>query len=362
MKSRLPSPTWVLGMTVILYCITQDHIAFATHIQSTWTAKPVVADGVCRTGEWSQPKLGVKLQHGWLLVQNDSESLYLLIDLTGDTIRDQQRDEPPFGDYMSLSFDVDLDGKITPNVDISFGRYPGRSEFGYQYYVRAAAWTGLQRSEAAFTPGFGHSLGYASPHRFWEVSVPLSEIGAQMGGTARIGLQTSSPNPGFTDYQPSDFTRDFSGLIEIKLAADPSFALQVIDAVFPMLVADSVKATPSVSARHTINADGIVEIHYPDGRIVQKYSGGSTTIYPDGTRQMASYATAAPPAFPVAPPGNMERPWLDHHSERLLGIIKILVDHDNSAINAYLEHEASNISLYEKIAERLRTIDYLVTP
>ncbi|NIO10304.1 MAG: hypothetical protein GTO40_20790, partial [Deltaproteobacteria bacterium] len=99
-----------------------------------------------------------------------------------------------------MTFDVNGDREITPNVDVSYGLYPGTYRVGVQSYLGPGAWTGLQRSRARFAAGFGRSMGPSPPHRIWELAIPLAEIKARPGQLIRLGLNTYSESPPFNDY------------------------------------------------------------------------------------------------------------------------------------------------------------------
>ena len=177
---------------------------------SIFASYPPEIDGETSPGEWDRA-LSVELEHGVMLVQNDASNLYLLVDLIGDTHEDAM-------DYFWLSFDVNTDGEITPEVDVDYGTYPGTHDLGISYYLGPGEWTSIGDTYSELGAGFGASTNSETPHRIWEFAISLPEIEAVPNGLVRLGLRTHSENPGFTDDQPENFHYDFADLMEITLA------------------------------------------------------------------------------------------------------------------------------------------------
>ena len=113
-------------------------------------------------------------------------------------------------------------------------------------------------------------------------------------------------------------------------------------------------------ATRTILPDGTVEVAYPDGSRARFYSGGETRISPDGTERVALYSTGARPPIPPAIPDSAEIAWLEVHSERLLGLIKSLVNYDQAAIDNYLQFEGTAGGIYDQIVKREETLGLLL--
>lgn len=183
---------------------------------SVFPLYPPKVDGEVSLGEWDNAT-SIALTHGVMLVQNDASSLYLLVDLTGDTYDDPPLAELPWGDDFSLSFDVNIDGAITPDVDVNYTTYPGTYDLGIQYWRGPRLVTDLEDTRSQLGAGFGPSINSEIPHRIWEFAISLSEIEAVPNGLVRIGLRTRSQTPSFEDYEPAYFPSDFSNLIEIAL-------------------------------------------------------------------------------------------------------------------------------------------------
>lgn len=187
--------------------------------QSILTNHPPTIDGVISPGEWDHAGM-VNFPHGYMLFQNDASNLYVLLDLTGDTVADPPLSNFPWGDYFALAFDVNLDGTITPNVDIYYGFY-GNYNFGLVYFLGPYVYTGVHPSNSKMGAGFGQSLNSSTPHRIWELAISRGEIGALGNKMVRLGVETYSQNPSFDDELPQGLWGNFSNLLNIYLDLEP---------------------------------------------------------------------------------------------------------------------------------------------
>lgn len=310
-------------------------------INSTYASHQINADGTFQIQEWNKIEQRFQLQHGWVAFLNDDSTLYIFINLTEDSAEDAPKSSAPWGDFISLSFDIDRNRKITPNVDVAYGLYPGSYRAGIQHYLEPGVWTGLQSTEAQIAAGFSGAYS-RSPHRFWEVAIPLSEIQAQPGQIVRIGIHTYSESPHFNDYQPPDLTQNFSELLEVKLAQ----RLQN-------------QSEQDSNIRREITSEGIVRIYYPDGRIKELYDNGFQIIYPDGTVQRVQFVQVQA-LIPPVPPDNHEREWLETHASNLLSVMEGMVG--SASVSNYKRVESQKFpqgNLYEVIDMRLQYIDRL---
>jgi hypothetical protein len=176
-----------------------------------------VIDGIISPGEWDKA-VAISLTHSWIMVRNNAVNLYVLIDVVSDTYEDTLISGSAWPDYFLLSFDVNIDEKITPNVDLNYVGWRANLRLDRQYYL-GPDWTGILQGDTAgtLTGGFGSSLKSKTPHLIWELVIPLSEISAKPGGKVMIGLRTYSQTPYFTDDYPIGFSTSFSNLMEIIL-------------------------------------------------------------------------------------------------------------------------------------------------
>jgi len=206
----------ILGLTLFIFTLPVS----AVDSYSPYTTNPPTIDGIISPSEWGDACM-ITLPHGYLFTKHDSNYLYILLDLVGDTLDDPPSNTPPYGDFFWLSFDVNTDSSITSNVDINYGTYPDTWDLGKQYYLGPSSWTGLKSTTSQLGVGFGSSPMSATSHRIWELAIDLTEVSASHGDLVRIGLKMHSDNPNFTDDVPTGFTSDFSDLVEILLRAPP---------------------------------------------------------------------------------------------------------------------------------------------
>ncbi len=200
-----------------------------------WATTPPTINGVVGRGEWSYAQ-STALAHGKLMTMNDSHFLYVLIDVVDDTV-----DNPPAhagantGDWFRLAFDVDLNHAVTPHVDLDYSSCNDGQEFVKSIRLSASSWTGCTPTDpqSVGKAGFGATLNSSVPHRFWEMRLKLSEIGADTGFRSlisfrnphvRFNVTTRSEAPAFNTSQPTaSISPDLSNLFNLSLAVTPVY-------------------------------------------------------------------------------------------------------------------------------------------
>ena len=279
---------------------TQEKLNYRK-LTSVSVFRAVHLNGVIEKGEWERATANaLEVAHGWIAVQNDASFLYILADLTQDTQDDAPLQRATWGDYISLAFDVNLDRRITPNIDKSYGLYPGTRNLGVSLWVGPGSQTGLSKTEAKLGAGFGVSRAGPEPHRIWEISVPLSEINANPGGSVFFGIEAHSQTPAFNDFL------------------------------------------------------------YPDGHRKQIHPhGGFTIIDADGTRRPFAFLESPYPSLPALPQGSNLRRWLEKLNEDLLSSIKSILNNNQAEIDSYLQMEGS-AALPDQIITRTRFLYNLI--
>lgn len=227
-------------------------------ISSSFTETPPDIDGFVGFGEWTISNR-IELNHGFITVLNDRTRLYILVDVLEDTGDDEN-------DYFWLTFDVDQDGEITEDVDLNYGLHPYTGNMRYQFYLGPGTWTGLQpETFSSKARGFGCFFGDGSltlslfpynvscnSHRVWEFGIDLAEIGAEPGGTTRMGLRVSSPNPSFTENIPPNFFTDFTDLIVVELAPPTGFSIAPSPFASVELDTNPIEVTQAIQTRDNI--------------------------------------------------------------------------------------------------------------
>ncbi len=191
------------------------------------TTAPAI-DGVLNYGEWTIGANLLRMDHGFFAAMNDNLRLYLLVDVLESNVNNTGQ---PQNDFW-VTFDVNNDAQITPNVDLNYAMNAGTHNMRYQFYVNPAQWTFLSSTtKSSLGPGFDcytpdntKVLQLSPPqfncaaHQLWEIAIDLHEINALPGQTIHMGLRTASPTPNFTDDLPNAFDVNFSNLIALHLA------------------------------------------------------------------------------------------------------------------------------------------------
>lgn len=215
-------------------------------IQSGWAPAGLQLTGVLNKARWSGAGSMDVPNLGSILVQNDAQFLYVGLDVVQDVSND-----PGTGDYFWLSFDVDKNQAITPNVDVNYGLYPNQpNHIGKQFYVGPNQWTGLLANSGACDcrPGFGASLKSAIAHRMWEIKIPLADAGGSLNASPAhvfMGLRVNSKTPALTVNVPPGFSGNFAALTEVMLFKDPAVQLaQILQANPQVAAAIQWQATP----------------------------------------------------------------------------------------------------------------------
>ena len=197
-------------------------------LHSSLASTPPAIDSVLNYGEWSLTPNRLEMDHGFVAAMNDNLRLYLLLDVLESNINNGGINPNDFW----VTFDVNNDAQITPNVDMNYALQGGTHNMRYQHYINPAQWTLLSTSTKSslgagfdcYTPDLTKILNIntqqfdCTAHQLWEIAIDLHEINALPGQIIHIGLRTHSPNPNFTDEWPNALDVDFSNLIELHLA------------------------------------------------------------------------------------------------------------------------------------------------
>jgi hypothetical protein len=203
-------------------------------ITRRWAAAAPVVDGVVSAGEWSAAQV-TPLAHGQMRTMNDSTHLYVLLDVTGDTVNDPTSGPGP-ADYFVLAFDIDRNFAVSPNVDLFYDACQDSRSFVKAYYLGGSTSTGCRDTDpaSAGVPGFGPSPASAANHRIWEFRLVFSEIGVDpttwttSSGdvpSVRVNVATISANPAFSSAEPdpSPFAHFANPVFQVDLASFPLY-------------------------------------------------------------------------------------------------------------------------------------------
>ncbi len=188
---------------------------FAIDLLSPYISSSPVIDGSVTGSEWDGAEI-MSIPGGYMYVGHNNSYLFILFDMTSDTTL-----VPPGTaedvDYFWLTFDVDIDSAVTPNVDLNYGPKPLSGDLGVQEYNGLASWTGLGPTTSQMDVGFGNSPNAGYSHVIWELAIDLNEISSAVNRLVRTGFRIHSSSPSFIYNIPTDFYSDFSDLIEIYL-------------------------------------------------------------------------------------------------------------------------------------------------
>jgi hypothetical protein len=193
--------------------------------------------------------------------------------------------------------------------------------------------------------------------------------GATGGGNVQVNSYGGRPQT----CSPMNWTGTDNFVVKVRCfslatgePADAHFSLLVTFAEAPLVIkpADrlgtrAIEPATGRKVKKTVGPAGFVIRRFPDGRVEEEIPGGVRITLPDGTNQMVLRSTGAPANIPPTPPDNAEKSWLTWHNERLLDVIRQLVENDQTSIENFLSKEAS-LTLYERIARRRDTINVLL--
>jgi hypothetical protein len=179
----------------------------------------------------------------WLYLRNDAHHMYLAIDMPDETTNNSASDS------FWVTFDVNKNGSINPNVDVNYGINnvdPGK--IGKQFYLAQNTWTGIGSWPGDYAFSFEGSPKSATPHKVWKLKIPLTDFGINLSlfnVIAWMGLRLDVS--GHTYVFPANFyntgfnTLNTSVLVFARNAViDPALMGPVIAAVGLIPTAASV--------------------------------------------------------------------------------------------------------------------------
>jgi hypothetical protein len=237
-------------------------------------------DGRVSVGEWKLND-ALELEHGFVAARNDATHLYLLVDMLGDG-------QPDAGDEVSISFDVDKDGQVTPKVDVNYYVDPKTGNLRHRYYDVEGFYPDQTEYRSSRAQAYGcspvdGSLRYdlkqgiaCDEHVVWELAIALSEIGAQPGESVHMGLGVASGAPEFTDTVPANFPYNLHNFLEVELV-DPVIILPPADTRSAMpFEGNPIEVTQAVQTRD--NALSLVAEKDTVARVYLDNNDGSSTF------------------------------------------------------------------------------------
>lgn len=187
-------------------------------VESTFTATPPNIDGVFDAMAWNAAGSYALDSSAVAYFLNDTDTLYVLFDVTADTVADDGP-TPPMDSYHIL-FDVGTVGSGDVGVDLYYSICPPGSLVGRFFYLTMdpCVYGECSTTAAEVARGFGSSPASGTSHRIWEFAIPFSEIEAQAGEALRIGLGVSSPTPQLSAEIPLKWC-DMANYLTLRLGA-----------------------------------------------------------------------------------------------------------------------------------------------
>jgi len=164
------------------------------------------------------------IPRGMLMAQNDGTNLYVGLDLTAET------GAPNPNDYFWFIVDINNNAVIDSNRDKLFSDWPGSPNRLGMWYMAGpdATWPApnTQVIPSKVMSGFGPSMNSATPHRQWQISFALSDLGITIDPTGpapvvRFGLRIATLSS-FVGETPTNPLGDFTNFNQIILATVPS--------------------------------------------------------------------------------------------------------------------------------------------
>lgn len=205
-----------LGRFLFVIAVLFGNVIPHAHAQTsraTLTAtaiNAVIIDGKIDSGEWATGG-ELSFAQGKIKVTRDMHRMFMLINVTGDT-----NNQTGTAEYASVSFDVDKNSAITPNVDIKF-TLNANGTLCKQKYISTTTLSKCDTTTVAKSSGgstFNCFVGDATrtvsikdysslcnSHRTYEFGFDLVEIGgmnsAGVTSSPRFGVEISSVTPQF---------------------------------------------------------------------------------------------------------------------------------------------------------------------
>src|SRR5262245_333634 len=109
--------SWVAPVACAAAVLCAGSAHADVRVGRSWAATPPLIDGRQAAGEWDAAQV-TPLAHGHMATMNDGRHLYVLLDVTDDTVNDPL--SLSSWELFTLAFDVDRDRAVTPGVDLSY--------------------------------------------------------------------------------------------------------------------------------------------------------------------------------------------------------------------------------------------------
>ena len=295
--------SWVAAAACAAATLCAASVHADVRVGRSWAATPPLIDGTEWPPEWDGAQV-TTLAHGRMATMNDGRHLYVLLDVTDDTVDD------PLGagvELFALAFDVDLNRAVTPGVDLAYATCGSGLPFVKTHYLSPFTFDGCQTVSAGSAGAIGFG-GTPTAHRVWEFQLEFAEIGVNPATwttstdaphvRVNVGLGSDTPSFLYSEPQPGIYPADLSLVFRVDLAIAP---------FFPPGSAGTTFAGVGFVPANLIDSLGYATVHVPgySYKVTDAPFGGSLNVFGNwadlyalGARRyrLLSTAGSTPPA------------------------------------------------------------------
>lgn len=205
-------------MCTFLFCAS----LLSDHVNAEWIGcgfayfSPII-DGSFDYYSWNEG-LSISFEYGKIVLLNNHDTLFVLIDFINDTGCDSISIKPRCDDYFEFILDWDGNKKITPGLDRIYSLCKNETNrLHYRYYLGKGAFSDIYFSQGQGASGFGITPNHSTHHRIYEFSIPLSEVKKEELKNLFFGIKVVSKNPSLYIERPKNLYQDLSGLFSVAI-------------------------------------------------------------------------------------------------------------------------------------------------
>ncbi len=210
---------WTTSIFLIIF-IFMHTFAFAQTYQSPYAFLCPQIDGKCDELYWNKA-LSIDFPYGKLMIKNNYQYVYFLLDIVEDTFEDETLKHPFCHDYFELYVDWKGSGRLTRNFDRVYFACNSSGRLVYRYITDSNAFSGAYNSHGKSKAGFGPTFNSSTAHRYYEIKIPLNEIKIASNDFIRIGFAIYSKNPHISYQYPSNGISDMEKFHTVRLSFPP---------------------------------------------------------------------------------------------------------------------------------------------
>jgi hypothetical protein len=160
-----------------------------------WASMPPRMDGSATGADWGNAGV-VSYTHFQVRYKNDSQFLYILLDVTGET--PAANPAISAAEFFQVMFDTDQNDVEDVRYELS---YTSPNPLTRYASPNGTTWTKTVPCQSYAAVGFGASLNLATPHRVYVTAIRLSEMPVVVGHPLKFIVRIHSETSSFTDVQ-----------------------------------------------------------------------------------------------------------------------------------------------------------------